>query len=353
VALLKQALDLEPASDLSARLGLRLADCLFNAGDAAGAMRQLDRVAALSDAPLAPVARFRAAAWLAGRGEWPHAVERLTPFRDQDALKNLNNVSDKALLLLGDCYEVQGQDGPSTQAYEQLLAGFADSGWRRHARYGEAHTLHRQKKYAEAVEAYLRADADGAAPPEVSVRARLQVGVCEIERKQYAAAAETLLAAYTPDLPDLNAFALVEAAYSFNQLGRRDEAARRLKECAETYPNSPWSAVASARLTKHDDRPPHALPEAEKLLALGPQPAEPLDPLGEQQPPETSVLEDLMDQACQRAILSRPLAMRPIPSQLLRLELPEPFGNRGAVRVRSLGAVDDLPPIEPLRPPGP
>ncbi len=169
VALLKQALDQEPAADLSARLGLRLADCFFTAGDEAGAMRQLDRIAALSDASLAPVARYRAAAWIAGKGDWAKAVERLTPFRDQDALKNLGFVSDKALLLLGRSYAALGQDEPSTQAYEQLLAMFADSAWRRHAHYGEAQTLHRQKKYAAALDAYLRALA--AAPPDVAVRA--------------------------------------------------------------------------------------------------------------------------------------------------------------------------------------
>ncbi len=155
--LIKQALDLEPAPDLSARLGLRLADCCFTTGDEAGAMRQLDRVAGLSDTSLAPVARYRAAAWIAGKGDWAKAVERLTPFRDDDALKNLGYVSDKALLLLGRSYAALGQDEPSTQTYEQLLAMFADSAWRRHAHYGEAQTLHRRKKYDEALDAYLRA----------------------------------------------------------------------------------------------------------------------------------------------------------------------------------------------------
>ena len=38
VTLLKQALDQEPPSDLSARIGIRLADCLFASGDAAGGL---------------------------------------------------------------------------------------------------------------------------------------------------------------------------------------------------------------------------------------------------------------------------------------------------------------------------
>ena len=75
VTLLKQCLDLEPAPDLSARIGLRLADCLFTAGDAVGGLRQLDRAGGLSDTPMAPAARYRAAAL------WPAAANGTTSSR--------------------------------------------------------------------------------------------------------------------------------------------------------------------------------------------------------------------------------------------------------------------------------
>ncbi len=139
----------------------------------------------------------------------------------------------------------------------------------------------------------------------------------------------------------MNAFALVEASFALDRLGRRGEAAELLHQCAEAYPKSPWGTAASARLKKQNDRPPHESPEAAALLALDIAPREALDPLGEQQPVEPSVLEDLMDQARDAAILSRPLVMRPIPSPLLRLTLPEPFENRGAVRVRGFSDVED------------
>jgi tetratricopeptide (TPR) repeat protein len=340
VKLLKQALDLEPAPDLSARIGLRLADCLFTVGDAVGGLRQLDRAGGLSDAPTAPAARYRAAAYVAGRGEWNNVVARLTPFRDEEALKKLDSVTDKALLLLGQAYAALGQDALSTQAYEQLLATFPDSGWRRHAHYGEAMNLHKQKKYPEAIEAYLRANA--LAPPDMAVRAQIQVGVCEVETGQYAEAVETLLAAFDADFPDMNAFALAEAAYAQAKLGRPEEAAKLLGQCANDYPQSPWSKGGDA---------PHTRAEAIQLLALGPQPPGPLDALGEQQPDEPSVFDDLMDRACQAAIMGRPLALRPIPSSLIHLRLPEPFEYRGTVRVQGLPAVEDLPPISPVRTP--
>jgi len=321
VKLLKQALDLEPAPDLSARIGLRLADCLFTAGDPVGGLRQLDRVGGLSDTPLAPAARYRAAAWIAGRGEWDKVVARLTPFRDEDALKKLDSVTDKALLLLGNAYAALGQDAPSTQAYEQLLATFADSGWRRHAFYGEALNLQKQKKYPEAVAVYLHAYS--LAPPDVAVRAQIQIGVCEVEMGQYAEAVESLLAAYDPAFPDMNAFALREAAY----------------------------AQAKLESPAGENTAPHIRTEAAKLLTLGPQPPAPLDPLGEQQAAEATVFDDLLDKACQAAILARPLALRPIPSPLLRLITPEPFENRGTIRVGALSAVEDLPLVAPLRTP--
>jgi len=348
VAQLKQAIDQEPANDVSARIGLRLSDCLFALGDDAGAMRQLDRVGALTDTSLAPTARYRAAAWLAGRGEWDKVAPRLTPFRDDDALKNLPAVTDKALLLLGETYAALGQDDASTQAYEQLLAAFADSGFRRHAHYGEALTLHKRKKYDDALTAYLRAYA--AAPPEIAVRSQIQVGVCEIEMGKLSEAVESLLGAFDPDFPDMNAFALVEAAYALDRLGRAEESEQRLQQCVADYPKSPWGRVAETWLKKGKRAPvpPHALPEAAKLLALDPQPPVPLDPLGEQQPPEQSVFDDLVDRACQAAIVNRPLTLRPIPSPLLRLTTPEPFENRDAVRVRALSDVEELPPVAPL-----
>ncbi len=353
VARLKQAIDQEPPNDVSARVGLRLADCLFILGDDAGAMRQLDRVAALTDTSLAPVARYRAAAYLALHGEWAKVVERLTPFRDSDALKNLDFVTDKALLLLGECYAALGQDDLSTQAYEQLLAMFADSGLRRHAHYGQAATLHRRKQYEEALTAYMRANA--AAPPEIAARSQIQAGVCEIETGKFPEAVETLLGAADPDFPEMNAFALVEAAYALDRLGRPEESTKLLNQCVEDYPKSPWSAIAGAWLKKgkRDPGPPHARPEASRLLALDAQPPGPLDPLGEQQPSDQGVFDDLVDRACQAAILNRPLVLRPLPSPLLRLTVPEPFADRDTVRIRPPAAVEDLPPVAPLRTPGP
>jgi tetratricopeptide (TPR) repeat protein len=210
--------------------------------------------------------------------------------------------------------------------------------------------LHKQKKYPEAIEAYLRANA--LAPPDVAVRAQIQIGVCEAETGQYAEAVETLLGAYDSDFPDLNAFALAEAAYAQAKLGRREEAAKLLARCIKDYPQSPWSVLDHTLKSLESDAP-HAHAEAAKLLTLGPQPPAPLDTLGEQQPAGPTAFDDLLDRACQAAVLGRPLALRPIPSPLIHLKLAEPFENRGTVRVSASSAVEDLPPLAPLRTPRP
>ena len=149
----------------------------------------------------------------------------------------------------------------------------------------------------------------------------------------------------------MNAFALVEAAHALTRNGRHEDAESLLHQCIEDYPKSPWSAVGSERLKPAKGKlpPPHALAEAGKLLALGPQPVDPLDPLGDQQPSDGTVLENLLDRVCEAAILGRPPVLRPIPSPLLRLTMPELFENRGTVRVRSREAVEDLPAVAPLK----
>jgi tetratricopeptide (TPR) repeat protein len=354
VALLKAALDQEPPADLSARVGLRLSECLFAMNDAAGGLRQLQRVAGLADTPWAPQARLRAGAALAGRGEWDQAIETLAPFADAQANQNLVGVADAGLLLIGQVHAEKKEWDESTKVYESLLDGFAASGWRRHAHYGVAWALHHQGKYAEAAAAYQQAFNNGDCTPDVAARSLIQTAVCQAELKQYKEAAETLQSV-TAALPDLHALALSEAAYVRVRLKERGEAEKLWKQIVDTYPKSPWAEEARKRLAgKGDDRtPPHARPEAEQLLALPIQPPAPLGPLGEQQPSDQSAFDDRVEEACQAAVVARPLALKPAAAPLLRLAPPEPFEHRGAVRVRSLAALDELPPVGPLPLPRP
>jgi tetratricopeptide (TPR) repeat protein len=351
VTLLKEALDQEPPPELSGRVGLRLAACLQAKGDADAALRQLERVAGLADSPWAPHARYRAGALRAKRGEWDKAVETLAPFQTAEALQNLPGLTDAALLLIGQAHGAKERWEEGDTAYGKLLEGFADSAWRRHARYGLAWALHKQKKFPEAIEAYQRAYAD--APPEVAVRSLIQIAACQVELKQDKEAVETL-AGVGADFPDLHALALAEAGYAHARLGQRDEAAACWKQVLADYPKSPFAEEIKKRLdAKEVGPPPHDSPEAGRLLALPVQSPPPLDPLGGQQPPDQSAFEDRVEQACQDAVLARPLALRPAAAPSLRLAPPEPFEHRDVVRVRGLAALDDIPPTGPVPLPPP
>ena len=237
---------------MSARIGLRLADCLFTTGDAVGGLRQLDRAGGLSDTPMAPVARYRAAAYVAGRGEWDNVVARLTPFRDEDALKKLDSVTDKALLLLGQAYAVLGQDAPSTQAYELLLAAFPDSGWRRQAHYCEAMNLHKQKKYPEAIEAYLRAYS--LAPPDVAVRSQIQVGVCEVQTGQYLRGGRDVIGGLRCGFPRHERLRAGGGGLRPSETWPAGGSGKAAHQCANDYPQSPWSAAVKRKKDIGDGR---------------------------------------------------------------------------------------------------
>jgi len=83
-----------------------------------------------------------------------------------------------------------GQDAPSTQAYELLLATFPTA-------VGAAGSLLRSNELAQA-EKYPKLSQliyeRRLGAPDVAVRAQIQVGVCEVQTGQYAEAVETLLA---------------------------------------------------------------------------------------------------------------------------------------------------------------
>jgi tetratricopeptide (TPR) repeat protein len=352
VSLLKGALDQEPPPDLAGRIGMRLAAVLATKGDKPGAIKQLERVAALTDNSWAPHARYRLGATLAQAGEWDKAVEMLAPFQTVEALQNLGGLADASLVLIGQAHTEKSRWDKSAEAYAALLERFADSGWRRHAHFSQAAALQRDKKFAEAVEEYKHAVAD--APPEVAVRSLLQTAACQAELKQYEEALETLKGVGA-DLPDLHALSLLETGYAHVQLDKLEDAETCWKQVVSDYPKSSLAEAAKKRLEQKEARrtPPHALPEAERLLTLPVQPPEPLAAMGEYQPSDQSVFEGLLEKACQEAIVGPPPAVRYVASPPLHLKPPEPYEFRNAVWVRSLADLDALPPPGPLPVPKP
>ena len=147
----------------------------------------------------------------------------------------------------------------------------------------------------------------------------------------------------------MNAFALAEAAYAQAKLGRRPEAMELLARCIKEYPQSPWS-VSDHTIKSLETDAPHAHTEAAKLLASGPQPPTPLDTLGEQQPARADGVRRVAGWGVPSGYSSAAAGATADSVAVVALEVA------GAVResrhgARAYAAVEDLPPLAPLRTP--
>jgi TolA-binding protein len=181
--------------------------------------------------------------------DWAKAIEQLAPFRDQGALQNVPNVSDRALLRLGYAHAQSGQWGASRQSCEVLVQRFPNSVWVHQARYSIGWAMQKEKQYDAAVNVYLEVTKRTAA--EVAARAQLQAGLCRLEQKNFAEAAKLLMIvplAY--DYPEMSAQATCEAAGAQAELKQRGEAVRLWEQVVGRYPTSPWAKTARQRLAE-------------------------------------------------------------------------------------------------------
>jgi tetratricopeptide (TPR) repeat protein len=353
IPLLRQAFDKEPPADLSARIRLRLGLCLAAQGDSRAALNHFEALAGDADNPQRVQGKYRSGEARFLRGEWEAAVKHLAPFRDEEAFQNQPGLSDPALLRLGVALGRLERWEPAREAFQRLLEKFPDSPSASQARYGVGWTLLRQKKFPEASEAF--GTVLGAPPGELVVRARLALGVCQVEAGQHREAVATLLGVPGPvDVPEAAALALVEAAHVLTLLKEPAEAEKHLRRVLRDYPKTSWAAVARERLKPNEgERPaPHTLAGAVSLLAPELKQPLPQDPLGEQRSTDAGVFESQLEEACQAAVLARPLVLRPVPAPWVRLQLPDPFEHRCAVDVAP-SPPEQLPPGGRLRLPKP
>ena len=84
---------------------------------------------------MAADARYRLGEALLLKQDFSAAIEQLKPFRDQEPLRNIPQVSNRALLRLGHAYAHAGQWDASRQTLEALVAPIHGA-WREDARYG-------------------------------------------------------------------------------------------------------------------------------------------------------------------------------------------------------------------------
>jgi len=249
IALLTQAIELDAEGAPTLRIRLRLGSCYLAKKDPVKAQGQFLAVAQDVKSPLAPEGKYRLAEALIEQKDWPKAIEQLVPFRDQQPLQNLPGVSDRALLRLGYAYAQAAQWEPSRQAYEILLQRFPQSAWAHDARYGMGWAWQNLQNYDQAVNVYAQITA--ATAGEVAAKAQLQTGLCRLEQKRTAEAANALLVVpFTYDYPELSALALCEAARAFEEMQQGAQSGKLLDRVIKEYPKSPWAEVAKERRAK-------------------------------------------------------------------------------------------------------
>ncbi len=257
IVLLKEALDQEPADrpvtpDTTERIRLRLGASLVAKKDYTAAANQFEAIATNAKSPYIAQALYRAGDCYYAAGDFPKAISKLTVFRDKGEFHNRDNVSDRAMLRLGQSLSETKQSEPARQVFDVMIQRFgAGNPFALDARYGIAGTLQNQGKFDDAVIAYQAVIA--ATQTEIAAKAQLQIGHCRHAQKRFAEAATAYqLVPYTYEaFPELGYAAMLEAARAFTDDRKPDQAETLLRKLLIVAPaNSVWAKAATERLEK-------------------------------------------------------------------------------------------------------
>jgi len=243
IELLTDALEKSPAGEVSSRVRLGLAAAHLARKNPVQALACVQPILAIPPGPDAAEARALAGEALVQQQLWPKAIEQLLPFRDDDKLRNVTGVSDRALLRLGHAFAQSSQWDASRQTLEALVQRYPQSLWIDEARYAIGWAWQNQKNFDNAVAAFTEVTKRTAA--EVAAKAQFQIGLCRIEQKRHDDAVNALLAvAYTYAYPEWTAAARCEAARAHMEMNKPKEAASQWQQVLNDHPKSPWAEVA-------------------------------------------------------------------------------------------------------------
>lgn len=241
------ALTGQPSPEMLPQIRVRLAAVLLGLQEPKAALAQAEVVAADATSPLAGYARYLMGEAFFQQQEWKRTMERLVPFRDQGSLQNMPDVSDRALLRLGQAYLKTAQPDLCRQTLAALAQRFPRSTWLDEALYTTGLSLQKQEQYDQAVEAFRQVT--GRTASSWGAQAQLQIGLCRMSQKRPAEALQALLAVpLTYDYPEWQAPAYVEAARACIELKQADEAVRLLQKVTQQYAESPWAQTARDQL---------------------------------------------------------------------------------------------------------
>jgi TolA-binding protein len=210
--------------------------------------------------PLAPEAKYRTGECWLRKGDFAKAITELLPFRDQGPLQNVPNVSDRAVLRLGNAYALAKQWDASRQTLETMVSRYPQSPWRHEARYGIAWAWQNQGQYDNAVNTYTVVTKETGS--EVAARAQIQSGLCRLAQKRPAEALSALLIVpLTYDYNESSAMALCEAGRVYVEQQQPRQAVKLYERVKKDYATTPWSKIAEERLQELEKAQPVTMAE--------------------------------------------------------------------------------------------
>jgi TolA-binding protein len=249
--LAQEVLDLENDPELIERARLLFGTCILAKGDGKAAAPIFEPLVQNPKSPLHAEARYRAAeCWITqgSRDDLARAAALLVPFRDQEPLRNIAGLSDRALLRLAHAYALRGDWEPSRQAHELLLQRYPQSPLVGEARFGMAWALQNLGQHDPAVATY--ALLLSGPPGELATKAQLQSGLCRLAQNRHAEAAGYLLAVPFTGDAELAPLALCEAARAYAGMKQPAQARLLLERVAKDYPQSVYAETARKRLAE-------------------------------------------------------------------------------------------------------
>ena len=246
--LLTDGLGRTPTPELAEVMRLRLASCLLARQKPVEALAHLKLIGPKPQGyHTSAQAQYLTAEALIQQKDWAGAVTLLKGFRDNERLRSVRELAERALLRLGQAHAEAGQWDESRQAFGTLLQQNRNSPWRGEALYGIAWAAHSQKRYDEAVKAYAEVTRETVG--ESAARAQYQIGRCLIEQKKYPEAVKELLVVpLTYGYPQWSAAARVEAAKACELMKESAQAARLYRQVLREHPGSQWARLARKQL---------------------------------------------------------------------------------------------------------
>ena len=247
IALLKESLDSkgEVTPEIAAKTRLKLGTLLSQSGDDKQAAEQFEALTKDAKSPVIAQALARAGEAYLRAGDPARAVERLTPFRDDPAFRDRENLSARSLVRLGQAQLKLKQLDGAKKSFDALLERFGQSSLAADARFGLGEVLQAKGDHDGAIKAFEQV-AD-ASTREVAARARLRIGLSRVAQKKYAEAAAGLLAVgyEYPESPAVGQLARLEAARALALDGKPEIAREILKKLAEELPETSETGKAA------------------------------------------------------------------------------------------------------------